>query len=135
MVDESKQSRYQPRGRWIRKEKRLAIYLRDNFYCLICKKDLTGESAQDITLDHIVTKQNGGSNDPTNLFTCCRSCNSSRSCKGLEEFVEDKERLLIIQAKVNHELTPYLRHAKKILVGRLLSKVVESVVRKPSECN
>lgn len=69
---------HQPVGRWIRPEKRLAIYLRDGFRCLLCWRDLAGETPWQVTLDHVVAIARGGSNEPSNLYTCCRSCNSSR---------------------------------------------------------
>lgn len=55
----------QPTGQWIRSEKRLAIYLHD-------------AAPADITLDHVVPRSRGGSNEASNLFTACRSCNSAR---------------------------------------------------------
>lgn len=55
-------------SKWIRPRKRRAIYARDGFQCLYC------ESAHRLTLDHV----RGHSNCPTNLITCCLSCNSAK---------------------------------------------------------
>lgn len=33
----------------------------------------------DLTLDHLLCRAYGGSNENTNLITACRSCNSQRS--------------------------------------------------------
>lgn len=71
-------SPHQPVGRWIRVEKRLAIYLRDAFLCVLCERSLLNVNPFDITLDHFVPRAKGGSNSETNVFTCCRGCNSSR---------------------------------------------------------
>lgn len=72
----------QPRyGRWIRAEKRLAIYIRDNFSCGYCGKSLKQADPFDITLDHLVPRVSGGSNESTNLITACRACNCSRQDK------------------------------------------------------
>lgn len=76
-----KQGAAQPKGRWIRTEKRLAIYLRDGFGCVYCGKSLRGAAPSNVTLDHLLPKSAGGSNDATNLVTACKSCNCSRQDK------------------------------------------------------
>lgn len=68
----------QPKGRWIRPGKRLALYLRDGFACCYCGRLLKDAAPADVTLDHLLPKQAGGTNEPRNLVTACRSCNSSR---------------------------------------------------------
>jgi len=77
----------QPVGRWIRPEKRLAIYLRDGFRCLLCDRDLHGAAPRDVTLDHVICRTDGGSNEASNLYTCCLSCNSARSSRPLGKYV------------------------------------------------
>jgi hypothetical protein len=79
-------SAHQPVGRWIRAEKRLAIYIRDNFACLYCGRSLKDAPAAEVTLDHLVARSEGGSNEATNLVTACRSCNSSRAAKAWRDF-------------------------------------------------
>lgn len=67
---------------WIRKEKRLAIYMRDVWLCGYCGQDLqhhTGDDRRLRALDHITPVVLGGSNDATNLVTCCDSCNSRKA--------------------------------------------------------
>jgi len=76
----------QPVGRWIRPEKRLAIYLRDGFCCLYCLADLHGAAPTDVTLDHLRAKSDGGGNEPANIVTACRHCNSSRGDQPLSRF-------------------------------------------------
>lgn len=76
--------------RWIRPEKRLAIYLRDQFRCLYCHEALHGEGADQLSLDHLVPRVWGGSNDPINLVTACVSCNSSRKDRSWRKFATDK---------------------------------------------
>jgi HNH endonuclease len=69
---------------WIRPVKRLAIYLRDGLACAWC-----GESIEDgakLTLDHLTPHSRGGSNDQTNLVTCCHRCNSSRGNRSVKSF-------------------------------------------------
>jgi len=72
---------------WIRKEKRLAIYLRDGLACVYC-----GEGVEDgatLTLDHCKPRICGGSNAPDNLVTACHRCNSYRSDRPLAAFIRD----------------------------------------------
>ena len=72
---------------WVRQEKRLAIYIRDNFCCAHCQRDLRdiqpGEKVR-IELDHIIPVSKGGSNHAHNLVTSCSTCNLARSDKDLE---------------------------------------------------
>lgn len=73
-----RQGANQPQGRWIRSEKRLALYIRDGFACVYCGLDLRGAAPADVTLDHLLPRSAGGKNDATNLVTACKRCNSSR---------------------------------------------------------
>jgi len=59
---------------WIRKEKRARVYERDRWICVYCTR---GHYPRDLTLDHVVPRSKGGTNDVSNLVTACRSCNSS----------------------------------------------------------
>lgn len=70
---------------WIRQEKRLAIYIRDGLECAYCGSNI--EDAK-MTLDHLTPYSMGGSNDQTNLVTCCHRCNSSRGNRDWKEFAE-----------------------------------------------
>ncbi len=66
----------------IRDRDRLAIYVRDNWTCQICSEpvDLEADYLTDWapTLDHVVPRSKGGSDDPENLRTAHRWCNSVR---------------------------------------------------------
>ena len=72
-------------SKWIRKDLRLAIYLRDGLVCAYCGRDLAGAPPADVTLDHLIP----GHEDhrATNLVTACRSCNSSRQDTPLTAWV------------------------------------------------
>ena len=80
-VGKQRQGSAQASGCWIRPAKRLAIYVRDSFRCLYCGTDLRQAAPADVTLDHLLPRSAGGSNEATNLVTACRSCNSSRGAK------------------------------------------------------
>lgn len=75
-------------SQWIRDSTRLGIYIRDGFRCVYCGRSAR-ELRMGLTLDHLVPVSLGGSNAPSNLVTCCRSCNSSRRALPLWQFVAD----------------------------------------------
>jgi hypothetical protein len=56
------------------------IYARDGYKCTYCG------SKKDLSVDHIVPVSRGGSNENDNLVTACRSCNSSKGDKMLNEW-------------------------------------------------
>ncbi len=63
-------------GNWIRRDKRLAIYLRDGEACIWCGHSI--EDGVELTLDHLIPCELGGGNHESNLVTACRHCNCSR---------------------------------------------------------
>jgi HNH endonuclease len=63
-------------AKWIRPEKRLAVYHRDGFACAYCGTAL--EDGARLSLDHVLPRELGGTHEATNLVTCCVSCNSAR---------------------------------------------------------
>ena len=101
-------------SKWIRPEKRLAIYLRDGFCCAYCNKDLHRESSFQITLDHLQPRSHGGNNEHTNLVTACRRCNSKRQDTDIFLFA-DGEALVRISTTVRRKLPMEL--AKSFVVG------------------
>lgn len=82
---------------WIRKEKRLAIYLRDGLACCYCGQGVEDDAK--LTLDHLIPHVRGGSNTPTNLVTCCHKCNSSRGSRSWRSFAKS------VASYVNHGVT------------------------------
>lgn len=60
----------------VSKRLRYEILRRDNHACRYC-----GATAPDVplTVDHVVPSALGGSDDPSNLVTACRDCNSGKS--------------------------------------------------------
>jgi hypothetical protein len=61
---------------WIRKDKRLAIYMRDGCACVYCGIGL--EAGAELTLDHVLACELGGTNHQSNLVTACINCNSAK---------------------------------------------------------
>ena len=104
-------------GKWIRQEKRLAIYLRDEFHCVYCNSNLHNVGPFDITLDHIRCRSNGGNNSETNLVTCCRSCNSARGDKKISKWADVATRKAI-RRQTSRKLAKYLKLAKALIEGK-----------------
>jgi len=72
-------------AKWIRRERRLALYMRDGLACVWCGSGLEDEGVT-LSLDHVVPVSQGGVNGSRNLVTSCRKCNSVRGDRSLEEF-------------------------------------------------
>jgi hypothetical protein len=45
-----------------------------------------GMQLQQASIDHVVPRARGGSNEHTNLITCCARCNAKRNHRGVSEF-------------------------------------------------
>lgn len=112
----SRGSRSAYKGVCIRKDLRLAIYLRDSFRCVYCCCDLHGAHPTDITLDHVRPDSDGGGNEPGNLVTACRSCNCRRQDKPLARFAGPETRK-DIRRLTSRTITRYRRLAKAIIAG------------------
>ena len=85
-------------SKWIRRERRLAIYLRDGLACAYCGASIE-EDAATLTLDHILPYSQGGSNASKNLVTACQKCNSSRGDRSVADFAQ------ALAAYLDHGLT------------------------------
>lgn len=105
-----------PKGQWIRADLRLAIYLRDEFRCVYCGRNLHHVEPFEITLDHIKSWISGGSNSPTNLVTSCRSCNCSRQDKPLSKYADEHTRKAVYRQS-RRKIDKYRRLAKSIING------------------
>lgn len=116
-------SPHQPVGRWIRVERRLAIYLRDSFACQYCGRDLHGAAATEVTLDHLIPRSQGGNNRNENLVTACRRCNSARGSKVWTEYASGGA-VDRIRAIVWHPIN--LDLARAILADRAGDDSIES---------
>lgn len=54
---------------------RESLFLRDNYTCQYCGRDL---SRQEATIDHVTPKSRGGGFEWTNLVTSCNECNQKK---------------------------------------------------------
>lgn len=57
---------------------RVGILQRDNYQCRYCGKKA-------VTVDHVIPKSKGGTENSDNLVACCKSCNSIKGTKSLDE--------------------------------------------------
>jgi len=102
-------------GRWIRKDLRIAIYLRDGLRCLYCGRRL---SAIECTLDHVVPEHLGGDHSSRNLVTACGRCNKGKRRKLLKEFASEWARERISRT-LRKDIAVYRVMAKRVLLRRL----------------
>ena len=101
-------------SKWIRPAKRLAIYIRDEFRCLSCNRDLRDAAPVEINLDHLIPRSEGGTNDASNLVTACKRCNSARGAKRWTKFYPVENHASVrrtIRRKLNVNL------AKALILG------------------
>lgn len=111
-------------GSWIRPDKRLAIYLRDGMACTYCMTSL--EDGGDLTLDHVLAAMLGGTNEATNLVTCCRSCNSSKRDLPMRAWfqmlrdrgVDTSTLSARIRRSTKRDITKYRTMAKQTIANR-----------------
>ena len=100
---------------WIRKEKRLAIYIRDDFRCCYCGQNLKSAHPRQVTLDHLEPRCNGDwDNDATNLVTACLSCNSARQNQPWAAFAGPRR----FHIQGQRRLTLNIELAKDIILRR-----------------
>jgi 5-methylcytosine-specific restriction endonuclease McrA len=59
---------------------RRGVFARDDFTCQYC-----GQTARDLTIDHVVPKRLGGATSWENLVCCCRRCNTKKGDKSLSQ--------------------------------------------------
>lgn len=110
---------------FVTKSTRLAIYLRDDFRCLYCLRDLRNVHRDDITLDHVVPQIDGGSHKATNLITACRACNCSRQDQPCSRFASP-EALKHIRRNLRRSLRSFLAMAKALIAGTAKNDAVEA---------
>lgn len=96
---------------WIPRWRRVAIYLRDQFTCAYCGRNLHNAPAREVTLDHLVPQCDGGSHHESNLVTACLSCNSRRQNRRWRAWI----------AEVNPGLVDELTHRVLVLRRRTLN--------------
>lgn len=85
-------------GKWLNPRTRRRIYERDGWKCVWCSCHVTIGlrilkpelrellHSGDASIDHVVPRSRGGSNNPRNLITCCVTCNAKRCHRSVPAF-------------------------------------------------
>jgi hypothetical protein len=105
---------------WIRDPSRIAIYIRDGWQCVYdgAKVGTFGQDGEAVrlTLDHLIPRQDKGSNYESNLVTACLRCNTLRGTRPwkdmartskIAEYIERQVRLPIRVAEAERILASY----------------------------
>jgi 5-methylcytosine-specific restriction endonuclease McrA len=61
------------------------VSIRGAYFCGYCGSIV---SKKKMTVDHIIPKSKGGTNEIDNLMPCCRECNRDKAVMSLSEFRE-----------------------------------------------
>lgn len=60
---------------------------RDKYTCYICKK-VMHKRHPELSVDHILAKNKGGSDYPDNLACCCKTCNEEKANMDLATYLK-----------------------------------------------
>jgi hypothetical protein len=106
-----------PGRRPVTRRLRFEILRRDNQTCRYC-----GAQAPDVplTVDHVIPTALGGGDDPTNLVTACRDCNTGKSSTSPDaQLVADVDATALLFAKaierVNEQRKAQLRDLDRMV--------------------
>lgn len=109
-------------SKWLTRERRLGIYLRDGLSCVYC-----GDSIDDgivLTLDHFIPISRGGTHKSSNLITACVKCNCSRQDRYAREFIEQ------VAGYLNRNADDIHRHITKCRRRRVKIKQAKELIAK-----
>ena len=65
---------------------RFEILRRDNFRCVYCGRG--AEDGAKLQVDHVVPSSRGGTDDPGNLRTACKMCNTSKGARVMPDVIK-----------------------------------------------
>ena len=91
---------------------RAQVWAKTNGYCWYCGKLMNPWS--DFTVDHMDPRKQGGGDELSNLVPCCKSCNSQKHAKTVEEFRQ------YLQGKAEHRF--WFEHVSIAIQTPLLHK-------------
>lgn len=108
---------------WIRKAKRIAIYLRDGWCCVWCGHKGGTHRYPGLSLDHLIPRgARGGTNHQRNLVTACLYCNRQKAGLTLKAWADrlgpdgDVQILRVVERARKEPLD--MERAKKIVEKR-----------------
>jgi 5-methylcytosine-specific restriction endonuclease McrA len=85
------------------KQVRFQIFLRDNFTCIYCGRTSFTHNIE-LQLDHVVARNNNGTDSIDNYATSCKDCNLSKKDKKLSQETEQK---ILSEIKKRNEIFDY----------------------------
>ncbi len=109
-------------AKWIRREKRLAIYARDGFKCAYCG------SSHKLHLDHLNPRSNGGNHKARNLITACAVCNMRRGNTPWWEFADTGDVITRIKRQRRRSIKSRRQWAKSVLSNQSWSEALEELL-------
>ena len=113
-------------AKWIRRDKRLAIYARDGFRCAYCG------SSHKLNLDHLKPRSKGGNHRAKNLITACQRCNLRRGdnpwWKFAGEIADNGDVIARIKRQRRRSIKNRRQWAKSILRNQSWSEALEDLL-------
>lgn len=64
------------------------VWARTGGRCCYCGDGLNPFERNGYTVEHIIARAKGGTNESENLFPCCKKCNSQKNAKSVEQYRE-----------------------------------------------
>ena len=90
-----------------RRRKLKTIYVSNSGECFYCGRKFTTPNDPELTIDHVIPKSLGGSNDDGNLVPCCIKCNQEKNSylpsewiKRIEFKIKDVQKKIKIRKKM-----------------------------------
>lgn len=84
-------------NRFRNQTQRAKLFAEDGNKCAYCLVDFNTLPQRLKTVDHIVTRSNGGTNATTNLISACHPCNSRRGDMPIGQFVGQETLVRLIR--------------------------------------
>ncbi len=119
-------------GKWLAKDKRHAIYLRDGRTCAYCGRAVVVGAHVSVsgaaTVDHVVPEVEGGGREAANLVTSCVGCNSSKGAQSMRSWlkvlrsrgVDTDAARREIRNRTGRNLAPFRAEAKRQIAAGLI---------------
>lgn len=87
-------------SKWISRARRQQIYERDDWTCVWCNQPEGHLGPRGmLTLDHLIPRSQGGTNETHNLITACMCCNRQRGDMSAEQFAHLLGRRILARAQ------------------------------------
>lgn len=98
------------------KEERIEIYRKTKGHCYLCGEFVDFDSYE---IEHKVPLSEGGTNDLSNLFCSCHTCNLIKHDIYPEDFMEKISKIFMFQMRIKN---------RKCLKWKVLHKVLKEMI-------